>query len=114
MAVYVVNLIIDQGTDFEQTFNLSAANGDALNLTNYTASARIRKHSSSKRSYDFTVSFTDRLAGQLKLAMTRDVTKTIKPGRYIYDIFLSDSNSDVTIVVEGQVLVIESATKTVG
>ena len=111
MAVFVVNLVIDYGADFEQTFDLSAANGEALDLTSYTASAKLKKHFSSKKSYDFTVSFTDRQAGQIKLSLTDDVTRTIKPGRYIYDILLADSNSDRSKVVEGQVLVRESATR---
>jgi len=50
MAVYVVNLVIDQGVDFTQTFNLeNSASNSALNLTNYTGSAQLRKHASSSK-----------------------------------------------------------------
>ena len=35
MAAYVVNLNINTGTSFTQTFNLSNDNGSALNLTDY-------------------------------------------------------------------------------
>jgi len=111
MSVYVVNLIIDQGTDFQQTFDLTAANGQALNLENHTASAQLRKHSGSKKCYNFTVDFTDRLAGQLKLVLTDTITKRIKPGRYVYDVILTDSNSEKSKILEGQALVRESATR---
>jgi len=111
MSVYVVNLIIDQGTDFSQTFDLTATNGQALILTSYTASAQMRKHAGSKNKYDFTVEFTDRANGQIKISLTDTITRRIKAGRYVYDIILTDSNGSKTKVLEGQALVRESATR---
>jgi len=112
MAVYVVNLVIDQGVDFTQTFNLeNSSTNAASNLAGYTGAAQLRKHSSSSKFYSFTVSFPDRAKGAVKITMTDSITKRIKPGRYIYDIILTDSNSLKERVVEGSVLVRESATK---
>jgi hypothetical protein len=112
MAVYVVNLVIDQGSDFNQSFNLeSSVTNAALNLTGYTGSAQVRKHASSSKFYDFTVSFTDRGNGTVKLSMTDTITSRIKPGRYIYDIILTDTSGLKERVVEGSVLVREGATK---
>ena len=112
MAVYVVNLVIDQGVDFNQTFNLeNSTSNSALNLTNYTGSAQLRKHASSSKSYTFTVAFPDRTGGAVKISMTDQITKRIKPGRYIYDVILTDGDGVKERVVEGSVLVRESATK---
>jgi len=112
MAVYVVNLTIDQGTDFSQVFNLeSSTSNAAVNLSDYTGSAQLRKHASSKKYYDFTVSFPDRGAGQVKIAMTDVITSRIKAGRYVYDLILTDSTGTKERAVEGTVLVRESATK---
>jgi len=112
MAVYVVNLIIDQGVDFSQTFNLESTSTDAaLNLTGYTGASQLRKHSGSKSSYQFTVSFPDRENGQIKLALSDNITNRIKPGRYIYDVILTSSGGLKERVVEGSVLVREGATK---
>lgn len=111
MAIYVVNVIIDQGADFQQTFDLAAANDEPLDLTGYTASAQLRKHATSKLFYDFTVTFTDRVNGQIKLALTDTITKRIKAGRYIYDLLLTDSNLEKTKILEGSALVRESATR---
>lgn len=111
MAVYVVNVIIDQGADFQQTFDLAAANDQPLDLTGYTASAQLRKHSSSKNYYDFTVEFTDRTNGQIKLSLTDTITKRIKAGRYQYDLLLTDSNLEKIKILEGSALVRESATR---
>jgi hypothetical protein len=111
MAVYIVNLVINQGTDFNQTFDLTAANEQPLLLTNYTASAQMRKHAGSKNAYNFTVEFTDRASGQIKISLTDVITRRIKPGRYVYDIILTDSNGEKSKVLEGQALVRESATR---
>ena len=112
MAVYVVNLVIDQGADFSQNFNLqSTVTGSALVLTDYTGAAQLRKHAGSSSSYSFTVSFPDRTSGQVRIALTDTITRRIKPGRYIYDIVLTDANGLKERVVEGSVLVREGATK---
>ena len=112
MAVYVVNLVIDQGVDFTQTFNLeNSSTNSASNLTGYTGAAQLRKHSSSSKAYSFTVAFPDRSNGSVKISMTDQITRRIKPGRYIYDIILTDNNGLKERVVEGSVLVRESATK---
>ena len=111
MAVYIVNLVINQGTDFNQTFDLTAANEQPLLLTNYTASAQMRKHAGSKNRYDFTVGCTDRANGKIKISLTDTITRRIKAGRYVYDIILTDSNGSKTKVLEGQALVRESATR---
>lgn len=111
MSIYVVNLGIEQGTDFQQTFDLTATNGQPLNLENYSGASQMRKYAGSKKSYTFTFSFTDRGSGQVKLAMTDSQTRDIKPGRYVYDVLLTDPNQEKFRVVEGQVLVRESATR---
>lgn len=112
MSVYVVNLVIDQGIDFNQSFNLenSVTNG-ALNLVNYTGTAQLRKHSSSSKYYSFDVSFPDRASGSIRISMTDEITKRIKPGRYIYDLVLTNGEGLKERAVEGSVLVRESATK---
>ena len=113
MAVYVVNLVIDQGTDFAQTFNLeSDASDSALDLSGYTGAAQLRKHASSKTKYDFAVSFTDTTNGIVKISMTDAVTAGIKAGRYIYDVLITDGNGLKSRIVEGSALVREGATRT--
>jgi hypothetical protein len=98
MAVYSVNIVIDQGVDFTQSFTLeSSASNAPTNLTGYTGAAQLRKHSASSKFYSFT--------------MTDEITKRIKPGRYIYDLLLTNPNGNKERVVEGSALVRESATK---
>ena len=44
MAVPVVNIQIEQGTDFTATYSVTAATGLPLNLTNHSITAKMSKH----------------------------------------------------------------------
>jgi len=44
MAVYVSNLVVDSGIDFNQVFTLESQNeNSALNLSNYAVLSQLRK-----------------------------------------------------------------------
>ena len=50
MAVYVSNITIEQGFDFDTSFQLEdTRTNEFLNLVGAAASAQIRKHSSSSK-----------------------------------------------------------------
>ena len=53
-----VNIIIDQGTDFSTTVNLTDSSGTNLNLVGFSAASQIRKTHSSSNSTAFTASIT--------------------------------------------------------
>ena len=53
-----VNIIIDQGTDFSTTVNLTDSAGTNLNLTGFSAASQIRKTHSSSNSTAFTCTIT--------------------------------------------------------
>ena len=57
MAVPRVNIEVEQGTDFEATYNVTQSDGSALNLTNHSLSAKMRKHHSSAGYVGFGVTF---------------------------------------------------------
>ena len=103
MAIFVVNLIIDQGADFQQTFDLAAANSEPLDLTNYTAKAQLRKHRGSGTAVSFTIGFVDRINGKVKLSIPSWQTSRLKPGRYVYDILFTKPAGTQEIVLEGNV-----------
>jgi hypothetical protein len=112
MAVYVSNLVIYTGTDFEQVFVLDdAISNSALNLTDYTGSSQFRKYKSSQTPYTFDVTFTNRELGKVKIGMDATRTENLKPGKYFYDINITSPSGVTTRVVEGQVLVKKSVTR---
>ena len=58
-GVYI-EYIIDQGATFTTTLTINDSNGEALDLTGYTAIAQLRKSPSSSTSTDFTVAFVSK------------------------------------------------------
>ena len=104
----IANLTIDQGATFTSDVTVKDANGNAFNLTGYTASAKMAKGYSSTRtrtSLTCTIS-TPATSGIVTLALTADQTTSLEDGRYVYDLeILQTSSSTVTRVIEGIITV---------
>lgn len=111
-AVYVSNLVVNCGANFSQTFTLeNTDNNSVYDLTGYTADAQMRKHAGSSTAIDFTVTIAEpTTTGQVTIDLTSEQTSNIKPGRYLYDIIITQGSS-TTRVIEGMVLVREGVTR---
>ena len=102
MAAIPLNLLMEKGTDFDATFNIqNEDNTTPLNLTGYTAEAKMRRSYYSTTATDFTVTFVDRYNGILKIGLTNIQTAGLDPRRYVYDIVLTSPQSIKTRVIEG-------------
>ena len=106
MTARNVNLVLDQGVDFEATFNIKNNNNTSLNLTGYTAESKIKNHPEATKFNTFAVTFPDRINRQEKVALASTITSTIEGGRYVYDLVLTSPNSYKTRPIQGNVLVI--------
>ena len=104
MAVPAVNITIEQGADFASSFTITNANGSVYSLSGASATAKIKKFPESTTSYSFSTTITV-ATGVIALAMTDEVTSTIIPGRYFYDILVTNGSGLKTRVIEGMVLV---------
>ena len=111
MTARNINLVLDQGVDLEATFTIRNDNQSALNLTGYTGSAQLRKHPEASKSTPFTVTFPNRVNGQIKVAMASTVTTVIEGGRYVYDLVLTSPNAYKTRPIQGNLLVIPGVTR---
>ena len=105
MAARNVNLVLEQGVDFQATFTIRNTNNAPLNLTGYTGISSIRKHPTSSTAYPLTLTFVDRLNGKIAVSMGFTATDAIEGGRYVYDVILISPNSYRTRAVQGNVLV---------
>ena len=103
------NLVIDQGATYSVTLNLTDENGDPLDLTGFTANAMMRRWYTSLNSIVFNTSI-NASAGTITLELDANVTISLSPGRYVYDVDITNSDV-VSRVVEGIVLVTPTATK---
>jgi hypothetical protein len=110
MAVYAVNYTLEKGTDFETELNLTKDDGSPLNLVGYIGSAKIRKYPTSPKYKAFTITFISREQGRIKISLSNTQTSGLDAGRNYYDMFLTDGTGKIKKVIEGNIIVNESAT----
>jgi hypothetical protein len=111
-SAYVSNLVINAGVDFEQVFTLEdGANNAPINLTNYGLSAQMRKHATATGVTTFTTSFYDAANGKIQIGLSTAQTASLKPGRYVYDVVITNTSNKMERVVEGMVLVSPGVTR---
>jgi hypothetical protein len=110
---YVVNLSINSGTSFTQTFTLANENGSALNLTNYDVKSQLRKHPQSNSYVNFiATAVSPPSGGVIKIELDPSSTTSLKSGRYMYDIIITNNGTgEKTKVIEGSALVSKSITR---
>ena len=110
MAAYISNIVIDAGADFDQVFNLESSSNAPLDLTGFSATSKLKKHPASLTDKaTFTVSFPNRVQGELKIALGSSITSTLKAGRYSYDVLLNDGSLK-TRIVSGSAIVTAGVT----
>lgn len=112
-AVYVNNLIVNSGADFNQYFTLEGSNANtSYDLTGYTVAAQMRKWAGSSTAIAFTATIeSPSNLGKIELSLTAAQTTNLKPGRYVYDVVITDQYGIKYRVIEGMVLVTEGVTR---
>jgi len=112
-SVYVNNLVVNSGSSFTQSFTLEGSDtNSAFNLTGYTVAAQMRKWSGSSTAIAFAADIQlPATTGKIRLQLTAAQTASIKPGRYVYDVVITDSSLVKNRVIEGMVLVREGVTR---
>jgi len=104
------NLVIDQGTSFSATVDVTDTGGAAYNLTGYTTAAQMRKNYNSSSAVTFSTSHNGAY-GQITLSLNAANTAVLEPGRYLYDVEITSGSAIVTRVVEGIVTVTPGMTR---
>ena len=111
-AVYVNNLVINSGSDFSQSFTLEGTNNSPFNLTDYEVDAQMRKWSGSSTAINFATSVEfPSTSGRILISLSSADTVNIRPGRYVYDVIITDSFGIKNRVIEGMVLLREGVTR---
>ena len=105
----VNNIVIDQGTTFSLSLNLSNDDGSEKDLTEYTVSSQMRR---SFYTNTYTAFTTDKvnLTGEVIISLTAEQTSALKAGRYVYDIEISSPEETVR-VLEGIVTITPEVTR---
>jgi len=104
----IANLTVDQGTSFTSDVTVKDANGNAFDLSGYTANAKMAKGFASTRTRT-TISTTvaaDATTGVVTLSLSSTVTAGLDAERYVYDLEITQTSSgNVTRVIEGIITV---------
>lgn len=105
------HLVIDQGTTYSTDLNLTDDNGDALQLSGYTANSIMRKWYTSSNSYAFETAINTS-TGVVTLSMNAATTANLTPGRYVYDVNITETaTGTVSRIVEGIITVTPASTR---
>jgi len=106
MAVFSTNLIIYKHTDFEQTFVLEDSQTNSFkDLTDFTGTCKMQRTLNLGSLTSFTLAFTNRIRGKIRISLTDDQTAVIEEGKYFYELMLTDPNDVTERVIEGVVIV---------
>lgn len=112
MSAGYLELFLEQGETFSANVTLDQLNGSPYDLSNYSAKSEIRKsYWSANNSASFITSI-DITEGTIGLTLSANTTQNLSSGRYVYDVFLTDSiTNSRSKVLEGILFVEPSATK---
>ena len=111
MATFSTNLVIYTHTDFEQTFLLEdSQSNSAKDLTGFTATCKMQRTLNLGSLTQFNLSFPNRLGGKVRIGLTAAQTANVPPGKYFYELMLTDPNDIVERVIEGIVIVKQPVT----
>ena len=114
MSAGYLELYLEQGENYSITITLDGLNGYPYNLTNSNVKSDIRKsHWSANVTASFSANIANAELGLLTLSLPANTSQEIKSGRYVYDVFVTDTvnPSNRSKVLEGIVHVEPSATK---
>lgn len=104
------NLVIDQGTSFSTTLQITDENDDLYDLSIYTVRSKLKKWYTSSNSVDFTTSINNDTS-EITLSLTAEQTDAIESGRYVYDVEIVDNAGTVIRILEGIATITPSVTK---
>ena len=107
----ISNLFVDQGSDFSITVSLTDATDSALSLAGSSFLAQVRKsHGSNTVKATFSTS-NDGVGGNLTMNLTDIQTAALESGRYVYDVLQTDASGDKKRLIEGQLIVTPSVSR---
>jgi hypothetical protein len=102
---------VEQYATFSTTVNVEDSQGNAINLSGYSAASQIRKSYYSTSANNFTATVTGIANGEITLSMTAANTANLTPGRALYDLVITSPEGVKTRVVEGIVTVLPGVTQ---
>lgn len=102
----IVNLYIDQGSDFVANVEVMQDDGTAMNLLGFNTVASMKRSYYSTTSYGIQSNISNISGGVVTLTFPAANSSIMKAGRYVYDLKIQDpAAGSNTRVVEGIVTI---------
>lgn len=96
------NLYIDQGSEFYEEFPITDEAKNIVNLSVFTAEASMKKSYSSTGSVNLNANIPKPSNGIVSVYLTSAQSSELAPGRYVYDLVITNSTTNGRIrAVEG-------------
>ena len=104
------NFTLQRRSDHKIKLVFKDSTNTAINLTGYTVAAQVWDEPRSNKYADFTVAYTDRVAGTVDISLTDTQTGTFTPEVLKYDVALTDTLGLKEYYLEGTIFVSEGYT----
>ena len=105
----VYNISLQRRADYSITLQFKDSTDTAINLTGWTAAAQAWNQNRTTKYADFTVTYTDRAAGTIAIALTDEQTALL-PNEAYYDVLLTNAAGLKEYYLEGIIYVSEGYT----
>ena len=105
------NIYIDKGCDFRtaiELFNEAGEEYDGATMEVYDFYSSIRKVYSSQSLVNFAI---EKANNDITLVLTDQQTDTLKPGKYQYDVIMKKTTGELSKIVEGLAIVVDTITE---
>jgi hypothetical protein len=113
MAAGVHNLTVEKGIYFDLAITLSDSAGVALDVTNYTFRAEVRRLSNTRLINSFTVTKTNATDGIIAITMAQSDTLELPAGKLQWDLIGKNGSNEVQRYLYGSVAIIDPVSNTV-
>jgi len=104
------NFTLQRRSDHTIPLVFKDGNNNAINLTGFTVAAQVWEETRTTKFADFSVSYTDRVAGSVSITLTDTQTTTFTPEILKYDVLLIDAGGNREYYLEGTIFMSEGYT----
>ena len=104
------NMTVQRRSDHSIQLVFKDSSNAAINLTGFTVEAQVWDESRSNKYADWGVTYTDRAAGTVDIALTDTQTATFTPNVLRYDVLLTNPSGLKEYYLEGSIFTSEGYT----
>ena len=106
------NMTVQRRSDHSIQLVFKDSNNAAISLVGFTVEAQVWEETRTTKFADFSVSYTDRVAGSVLIGLTVAQTTTFTPDILKYDVLLIDAAGVKEYYLEGTIFMSEGYTTT--